>query len=162
MNIVWILLLLMMSLSSLSASETLKQERSLTPSEIMENMEHIKKYAVVLGEGEKEIHTFIDPNGSLSQRYLQIIFKQKKVMFKKYRIYLYLLALPRQGSDGLIKTILSADDSLAALKSVMIDKERLVKKESRDAQRAVSEISDTASRIGVYKRPYIIINGKVR
>lgn len=162
MNIVRTFILSSLLCLAMSASQSPAREQLLSSTETMQVIDKIKQYAIVLGEGDKEIHTFIDPYSVMSQRYLRLIFSQKKVMLKKYRIYLYLLSLPSQKSEEVIKTILSSADEIAALKAVMLKKRGVKVSDHADVYSAIREISDAAKRIGVYKRPYIIINGKVR
>ncbi len=138
------------------------KKQLLSPSETMKVLETIKGTAIVFGEGDKEIHTFIDPYCSMSQRYLSFIFKKKDVMFKRYKIYLYLYELPRKKSQEMIKTILSSEYQNIALKQVMIEKEKLDLDDDGDAEEIMEEISEAAEKIGVFKRPYILINGKAK
>ena len=146
---------------SMWASVTEKKQL-LSPAETLEVVESIKSTAIVFGEGDKEIHTFIDPYCSMSQHYLNFIFKKKKVMFKKYKIYLYLYELPRKKSKDVIKTILSSDYPKIMLKQVMIEQEDVDLEDDGDAEEIMEEISEAAEKIGVFKRPYILINGKVK
>ena len=156
-----ILLLFLLFASSLWSGEPDKKQL-LSPEETLKVIETIKGTAIVLGEGNKEIHTFIDPYCSMSQRYLNFIFKKKDVMFKKYKIYLYLYELPRKNSSEMIKTILSSEYQDIMLKQVMIENEKIDFEDDGDAEEIMEEISEAAEKIGVYKRPYILINGKAR
>ena len=139
-----------------------EKKQLLSPAETLEVVESIKSTAIVFGESDKEIHTFIDPYCSMSQRYLNFIYKKKKVMFKKYKIYLYLYELPRKKSNDIIKTILSSDYPKIMLKQVMIEQEDVDLEDDGDAEEIMEEISEAAEKIGVFKRPYILINGKVK
>ncbi|RLA71117.1 MAG: hypothetical protein DRG24_05890 [Epsilonproteobacteria bacterium] len=154
-------LLFFMLVSSVYSVEThLKQ--LLSPEETLKVIETIKERAIVFGEGDKEIHTFIDPYCSMSQRYLNFVFKKKSVMFKKYKIYLYLYELPRKKSKEMIKTIISSEYKEIVLKQVMINNEKIELDDDGDAEEIMEEISEAAEKIGVYKRPYILINGKAK
>jgi len=139
-----------------------EKKQLLSPEATLQVIDSIKGTAIVFGEGDKEIHTFIDPYCSMSQRYLSFIFKKKKVMFKKYKIYLYLYELPRKKSKEIIKTILSSEYKKIMLKQVMLDKANVDLEDNGDVDEIIEEINEAAEKIGVYKRPYILINGKVK
>lgn len=143
-----------------SADERVMQK--LSPQETLKVLEGLKDKAIVFGEGESEIHTFIDPYCELSQRYLSFIFAQQERMFKKYKFYFYLYELPGKNSSQVIEQILSLELKDVALKSVMLQHQQLCETGEGDSQEAINSISGAAQTIGVFKRPYIIINGKVK
>lgn len=134
----------------LSSEETLK---------VLDSMKH---NAIVFGNGENEIHTFIDPYCELSQRYISFIFKKKDRMFTKYKFYFYLYELQGKNSSHIISTILSSEYKQTILKSIMVDHSPVEINEDDDAYEVIDEIKEAARTIGVFKRPYIIINGKVK
>lgn len=162
MNRVMNLLIPLIIFATLGWSGVPEKAQLLSPEETLVLLEDIKESAIVFGEGDKEIHTFIDPYCSMSQRYLRFIFERKEVMFKKYKIYLYLYELPRKRSKEAIRTILSSDYQQIMLKQIMLDHADVPPEDNGDADDIMEEISDVAEQIGVFKRPYILINGKVK
>ncbi len=134
----------------------------LSPPDTLEVLKELKPHAIVFGEGESEIHTFIDPYCEMSQRYLAFVFEQQERMFPKYKFYFYLYELNGKNSSHIITSILSSEFKDVALKSVMLNHEDIPFEDNGEAQRTVHAIAQTAIKIGVFKRPYIIINGKVK
>jgi hypothetical protein len=135
----------------------------LSPSDSLALLETIKANAIVFGEGDKEVHTFIDPLCSMSQLYLQFLFEKSDVMFKNYKIYLYLYELEGKHSEQTINTILSSPYKNTILKSVMLNKEEIILESiDDDTAENVHKIAEVAKKIGVFKRPYIMINGTVK
>jgi len=150
-------------ISTLSWAEQPEQMQLLSANDSLALLQTIKANAIVFGEGDKEVHTFIDPLCSMSQLYLQFLFENSAVMFKKYKIYLYLYELESKHSMPIIHTILSSEYKNTILKSVMLNKEDIVLEDASDeAAQSVEKIAEVAQKIGVFKRPYIMINGKVK
>lgn len=137
-----------------------------SPSETEALLEEIKDTAIVLGHGAKEVHSFIDPRCSMSQRYLSHIFKNRDKMFKRYTIYLYLYELKRKHTANVIRAIFESEYPDILIKSLMVDKTTPFDELDEDdlfddeTEERVEVIEDTANKIGVYKRPYIITNGR--
>jgi len=140
------------------------KKQLLSPQKTLEVLEGIKQYAIVFGEGKKEIHTFIDPYCSVSKRYLKFVFQKQNVMFKKYKMYFYLYELPRKKSLLMIQNIIDSEYPNTMLKSSMVNEDELILEEidEEDVDTIIEQISIAAEKIGVFKRPYIIINGKVK
>ena len=156
-------LLLLFLLTGLYSQES-KPKQLLAPEATLGVLDSIKSEAIVLGHGKKEVHAFIDPLCSLSQRYLQFLYAEQDRMFAKYTLYLYLYELPRKHSAGHIRTILASKMPDIALKSLMVNGDDLMLEtvESPQIEARIRHISEAAEKIGVYKRPYIIINGKAK
>jgi hypothetical protein len=138
--------------------------QNTSPVETIELLEEIKEHAIVIGNGTKEVHSFIDPKCSMSQRYLAYLYKRGKKMFKRYTIYLYLYELKRKKSGKIIRNIFDSEYPATLLKAFMVSKipELDLDEEIDDneIEYRIDEIRDVAERIGVYKRPYIIVNGR--
>ncbi|MBA3025827.1 MAG: hypothetical protein FP820_05385 [Sulfurimonas sp.] len=144
-------------------AKTPEKTQLLPPSDSLALLETIKKNAIVFGDGDKEVHTFIDPLCSMSQLYLKFLFDKGDVMFKKYKIYLYLYELDGKHSEQTINTILSSEYKNTILRSVMLNKEDIILEDINDeAAESAHKIAEVAQKIGVFKRPYIMINGKVK
>ncbi|MBU0720581.1 hypothetical protein KJ877_04515 [bacterium] len=156
------LLFLVLLLPLVLLSQPVNKKQLLSPQDTLKVMESIQKYAITFGEGKNEIHTFVDPYCELSQRYMAFIFNKKERMFSKYTFHFYLLELRGKDSSDIITTILSSEFKEISLKSVMINHEDLEDEESMESQEAVESIKKAAQKIGVFKRPYILINGKVK
>ncbi|WP_372998379.1 hypothetical protein [Sulfurimonas sp.] len=144
------------------ADSAIQKKQLLSPEATLEVLEVLKEHAIVFGSGKDEIHTFIDPYCELSQRYISFMFKKKDRMFKKYKLYFYLLELKGKDSSQMISTILLSDNKEDLLKSVMVNHDGVEEDGEADASEIIDVISDAAKKIGVFKRPYIIINGKVK
>jgi hypothetical protein len=158
----FILFLFIIFVPLLNAEQPLKMQL-LSPEDSLALLQTIKKDAIVFGDGEKEVHTFIDPLCSMSQLYLKFLFEKSDVMFKKYTIYLYLYELESKNSQQTINTILSSEYKNTMLKSIMLNKEEIILEDLNDeTAESVHKIAEVAKKIGVFKRPYIMINGKVK
>ena len=83
-------------------------------------------------------------------------------MFSKYTFHFFLYELPGKNSSEIIKTILSSEYKNTTLKAIMIDHEDIELDDDGEAGDIVHDIADAAKKIGVFKRPYILINGKVK
>jgi len=134
----------------------------LTPEETLKTLETLKPYAIKIGHGPKEVHSFIDPYCELSQMYVKFVYEREETMLEKYTIYLYLYELPSKHSAAMIETLLESRMPETMLKAVMLSHQDVPLESSGDAEDAVAAISEAAKQIGVFKRPYIIINGKVK
>lgn len=134
----------------------------LSPQNTLKELSTLKPNAIVIGNGPKEVHSFIDPYCELSQKYLQFIYARNAVMLKKYTIYLYLYELQGKDSAEVIDAILSSEYQETMLKSVMISYEDVMIQSDGDGDDIIEAIAESAEKIGVFKRPYIIINGKVK
>jgi hypothetical protein len=138
------------------------KKQLLSPEDTLKELASLKKHAIVIGNGPKEVHSFIDPYCELSQQYLQFIYARNAAMLKKYTIYLYLYELKGKNSSEMIDTILSTEYQETMLKSVMIAHDDVITESSGEAEEDIEAIAHAAQKIGVFKRPYIIINGKVK
>jgi len=159
MKYIIILLLLVMPLMGAP-----KEKQLVSPEVAIELLETIKNNAIVLGGGEKEIHIFIDPLCSMSQRFLKLIYKRNNKLFTKYTIYLYLHEIKSKKSKKHILNIIGAKSDERMLRAIMLRKETFELRDIDDekSKKTFNEIADVAGQIGVYKRPYIMINGKVK
>jgi glutaredoxin len=138
------------------------KKQLLSPDQTLQVLEDVKQYAVTFGNGPEVINTFIDPYCELSQRYLSFIFKKQDRMFSRYTFHFYLYELPGKDSTEMIHAILSSDLKETMLKAVMVDHQQIDVSGDDDAEDAVEAIEEVAKKIGVFKRPYILINGKVK
>ncbi len=134
----------------------------LSPADTLVTLETIQESAITFGSGKNVIHTFIDPYCELSQRYLAFIFKKQERMFSNYTFHFFLYELQGKNSSQIITTILSSEYKKTLLKTVMLDHEDVPFNDDGDAQDQIELISEAAEKIGVFKRPYILINGKVK
>ena len=143
---------------------TPKEKQLVSPEVAIKLLETIKEDAIVLGTGDIEIHTFIDPLCKMSQRYLALIYKRNYEIFSKYTIYLYMHEIKSKESKKHILSIMDATSSERMLTSIMLKKDisQLNPRYSGENLRTFNKIADVAEKIGVYKRPYTMINGKVK
>ena len=140
----------------------LAKKQLLTPAKTLDVLKEVQQYAVTFGNGPEVIHTFIDPYCELSQRYLSFIFKKQERMFSRYTFHFYLYELPGKDSTEMIHAILASDFQQTMLKAVMVDHQQIDVSGDDDSDDAVEAIEEVAKKIGVFKRPYILINGKVK
>ena len=141
-----------------------KEKQLVSPEVAIELLETIKRDAIVLGNGEIEVHTFIDPLCKMSQRYLSLIHKRNHEVFSHYTIYLYMHELKSKKSKNHILTIMDAKSSERMIDTIMIEKDmsQVLSRHSVESRRTFDEIANVAKKIGVYKRPYVMINGSVK
>jgi len=141
-----------------------KEKQLVSPEVASELLETIKTDAIVLGSGKIEVHTFIDPLCKMSQRYLALLYKRNYDIFSKYTIYLYLHEIKSKKSKKHILSIMNTKSSERMLNIIMLDKDmsQLTSRYSGKSRRTFQDIADVAKKIGVYKRPYIMIDGKVK
>jgi len=145
----------------LHAIEPQEPQQLLSSAETLVVIEKIKPYGISFGNGKREVHVFTDPFCSVSKYYLSTIFEKRERNFKKSTYYFYLYELKSKDSKEIIEIILSAEDKEETLKAVMLDNDIFFDKES-DVTDAINAIAETAQKIGVNKRPYVLINGKVQ
>jgi len=157
-----IMMILLLLVTSLVGAQ--KEKQLVTPGIAIKLLETIKNDAIVLGSGETEIHTFIDPLCSMSRRYLALLYKRNNKIFSKYTIYLYLHEIKSKKSKKHILNIISAESSERMLRSIMLNKKKFDLKDIKDeeSRKVFEKIADVAKKIGVYKRPYIMIHGKAK
>ena len=121
----------------------------------------IKKHAIVFGKGEQEVHIFIDPYCPFAQKYLSLLLEKSEEKFKENTYYFYLYKLKQKDSTEAIQTILSAEDKKKILINIMVDDDFFID-ENLDVEVKIRAIADVAKKIGVNKRPYILVDGKLR
>lgn len=157
-----IIIIYLISVTCLIASP--KEKQLVSPAVAIELLETIKTDAIVLGNGKIEVHTFIDPLCKMSQRYLALLYKRNYEMFSQYTIYLYMHEIKSKKSKKHILTIMNAKSSERMLNTIMLEKDisQLTSRYSGKSRRTFEGIANVAKKIGVYKRPYIMINGKVK
>ncbi|CAA6809335.1 MAG: Unknown protein [uncultured Sulfurovum sp.] len=153
---------LLFCMTSLFATPQAKQ--LLSPEDTLKLIETIKDDAIILGNGVQEIHIFIDPLCKMSQRYLKLLYKRNNEIFSEYTIYLYLNELKAKKSKKHILNIIHSESKERILCDIMLGTTNTVLEKIRDkeTENIFQEISKVAKKIGVYKRPYIIINGKAK
>lgn len=137
----------------------------ISPEEVKKVLSSISPYAIVFGEGGKEVHSFIDPKCSMSRRFMHFVMDNEKMM-QRYTYHFYLLELERLASKAMIGYIYDSENKKELLRQIMINDadpddvhEYEPNEETQEAMRVIAEAAET---IGVYKRPYIIYNGKAK
>jgi hypothetical protein len=147
---------------SLFAKEIPQKVQLLEPLETIKLLEDHQEYAISIGEGETKVFAFIDPKCSMSQMYIKKLYEQDGRMLKKYTVYLFLLHLNGKHSEQEIETLLTTEMPELSLKVVMIQNQTILYEVADDAVlEKIETIEEIAKKIGVYKRPYIIMEGKV-
>ena len=124
-------------------------------------LETIKKHAIVFGKGEQEVHVFIDPYCPFAKKYLTLLLEKSEQKFEENTYYFYLYKLKQKDSKEAIQTILSAEDKREILIDIMVNDDFFID-ENRDVEAKIHAIADVAKKIGVNKRPYILVDGKLQ
>ena len=155
-----ILLITSLFLFQLYALEP-EYKQLLSPKETMLHLETIKKHAIVFGEGEQAVHVFIDPYCPFTQKYLTLLLENSQQKFKENTYYFYLYKLKNGDSTEAIQTIMSAENKKEMLLAITIEDDFFID-ENIGVEMKIRAIADTAKKIGVNKRPYILIDGKLQ
>jgi hypothetical protein len=137
----------------------------LDPKTINKLLENNKNLAsVVVGNGDKSIYVFIDPLCSMSQEFVETLYNNKLYKSDQFKIYLFLYHLDRKPSIKHIYTIMESDEPEITLKDIMISKNvplNLCDDPSTETINKIHAIETLAQKISVYKRPYIISQGRM-
>lgn len=118
--------------------------------------------SVVVGTGKRPIYAFIDPLCSMSQDFVETLYKNKLYKTDQYQIFLFLYHLDPKPSHKQIYSIMESDEPEILLKEIMISKNTSLKLSEipdLDTEEKIKSIEKLAKKIGVDKRPYIISNG---
>jgi len=146
-------LLLIVTLGFAEASET---HRHLPYAETMALLESIRHDAIVLGEGETDVHVFLDPLCPHSRKFIGMVAADKK-MLAKYRYLVYLYTIPRLHSEATVSAIYASPKPDETLLKVMVAKETIAPASASSGDKTIEAIAAVARKIDVYKRPYLIV-----
>lgn len=121
-------------------------------------LETIEGSALHMGEGPVKVHVFIDPYCPHSCNFIEMIAESDK-MRSRYSYNFYLYTLPRMHSEEMVATIYASKEPLALLLDVMVAKKKVQTKQVSDQtiHQKIDHIAETAKKLDVYKRPYIIM-----
>ncbi|MEN8146042.1 MAG: hypothetical protein ABFR02_00320 [Campylobacterota bacterium] len=155
-----ILLLTALFLFELYALEP-EHKQLLPPKATQLLLETIKEHAIVFGKGEQDVHIFIDPYCPFAQKHLSLLLENSEEKFKENTYYFYLYKLKQKDSKEAIQTILSAEDKREILIEIMVNDDFFID-ENLDVEAKIRAIADVAKKIGVNKRPYILVDGKLQ
>ena len=153
-------LLTSLFISQLYALEP-EHKQLLSPKTTLLLLETIKEHAIIFGKGGQEVHVFIDPYCPFARKYLTLLLEKSEQQFKENTYYFYLYKLKQKDSTEAIQTILSAEDKREILIEIMVNDDFFID-ENLDVEAKIREIADVAKKIGVNKRPYILVNGKLQ
>lgn len=150
--------ILLIILSTLYANEvTHKKHKELPLSLSLPYLQTIKEDAILLGDGPVDVYVFIDPYCDYSQNFIDLITSSEK-MTQKYKYYIFLYSIKRKHSEAMVSTIYYAENSLEILKRVMVNGQKIEAVYHSETQAKVERIAEVAKKIGVYKRPYLIMS----
>jgi len=155
-----VLLLTSLFLFQLYALEP-EYKQLLSAKETMTHLKMIKEHAIVFGRGDQEIHVFIDPYCPFTQKYLTLLLENSQQKFKENTYYFYLYKLKNGDSTEAIQTIMSAENKKEMLLAIIIDDDFFID-ENIGVEAKIAAIALAAKKIGVYKRPYILVEGKLQ
>ena len=119
-------------------------------------LKSIDKEAILMGSGKRDVYVFIDPLCRYSKKFMKLTVSNPQILHK-YRFHLFLYEIPRLHSLETINAVYGAKDRLQTLKEVML-KNRVLRSEQNLS--VSQEIANVAQRIGVFKRPFIIVSHK--
>lgn len=125
-------------------------------------IEPIEHQAMIYGDGEKKIYVFVDPKCPHSRDFISMLYENEK-MRSVYRYYIFFYELKRFNSHNLIATIYSASEPMQKTLEVMVGGQEIPSTPRFDPkiEAKIDIIADVADKIGVSKRPYLIIVKKL-
>lgn len=150
-----LLIFLLLASASLMAHAPVKEHPKPPLSVSLPLLKQIEHEAITLGHGPTVVHAFIDPMCPRSREFISMISQSSKMQsLYTYRFYLY--ELPRFHSAPLIRNIYASPHRLQSLLKVM-EHNGTVKLSKVTVTPIVQHIAKVAEKIGVYKRPYLIL-----
>ena len=139
-------------------ADTAQKHPSRPLSELLPLLIPLEADALELGTGPVNVYVFIDPRCPHSREFVAFIAESDK-MRRRYHYHFFLYELKRFHSAGIIAAIYNAVDPLQAMLRYMTTVDTLQPAEASDSTHArIERIAKTAEAIGVYKRPYLILN----
>lgn len=152
-----ILFIFLLIASSALASDTPKHPKKPF-SQLRPMLEPIVHDAIMMGEGPVDVYVFVDPQCPRSQEFVAFIAESEK-MRSRYRYHFYLYELERFHSGEIIGAIYSAPSPRQAMIAHMAQAQPLAPGQTgKAALERMARIKKAAEQIGVYKRPYLILN----
>lgn len=123
------------------------------------DLRSIDSKAILMGDGDTDIYVFVDPLCRFSRKFM-VKVTQNKMMLRKYKYHIFLYELPKLHSTNTINYIYNSPKKLQTLLDVMLrgNKVKHLIKPTKTSIKTVNDISNTAKKINVNKRPFIIIN----
>ena len=117
---------------------------------------------MIYGDGEKKVYEFVDPKCPHSRDFISMIYENEK-MRSLYRYYIFFYELKRFNSHNLIATIYSSSEPMQKTLEVMVGGKEIPSTPRFDPkiEAKIDTIADVADKIGVSKRPYLIIVKKL-
>lgn len=107
-----------------------------------------------MGKGERDVYVFIDPLCRYSRKFMKLS-ANNDALLQKYRFHLFLYEIPRLHSHKVINAIYASKEPLKRLKEVMLQDKKFT---SEKEDKRVEKIDKAAKKIGVFKRPFIIVS----
>lgn len=146
-------------LGILSANELVRTVKKRPLSEVLPIVERLKSDAFVLGKGQVNVYAFIDPQCPRSREFIDFIAESKR-MRSRYRYHFFLLELKRFHSASVIEALYRSNDPRQHTIDYMRGKVELseLPRIDQSVQSKIARIEDAAKAIGVYKRPYLILD----
>lgn len=132
--------------------------KDLSTSEITALIRPLEPLAIEYGTGETKAYVFVDPKCPHSRDFLSMIHDNEK-MQSRYHYYIFFYELKRFHSHNLIGTIYASASPLQTTLDVMAGGKEIKERKTVSSKitARIATIEDTAEKIGVNKRPYLII-----
>ena len=158
MRLLYSLILIFVAVTIPLSANDVKEHKKLPLEVTLPILKTIESSALHMGHGAVQVHVFIDPFCPHSRNFIEMISDSDK-MRSRYSYNFYLYTLPRMHSEGMVAMIYAAEDPLALLLDVMVFKKKVDIQEVNDQTvlQKIDLISETAKKLDVYKRPYIIM-----
>jgi hypothetical protein len=160
MKTLFFLILLFITLFSPISSEIYAAE--LTNKQKIALIEPIEHQAMIYGDGEKKVYVFVDPKCPHSRDFISMLYENEK-MRSVYRYSIFFYELKRFNSHNLIATIYNSSEPMQKTLEVMVGGKEIPSTPRLDPkiEAKIDTIADVADKIGVSKRPYLIIVKKL-
>lgn len=133
-----------------------RQHSQLPYATAMPLLKNIEQDAIVLGSGKQIVYVFVDPLCPHSRKFITMVSRSER-MLTKYRYYIFLYSIPRLKSETTVSAIYRSPVPREALLRVMVDNDAIEPVPAVMTTETVSEIAAVAQKIGVYKRPYLLM-----
>jgi hypothetical protein len=137
---------------------SLSQARDLSTREMVSLIYPLERYAMQYGEGDIKAYVFVDPKCPHSRDFISMIHDNEK-MRGIYHYYIFFYELKRFDSHKLIGTIYTSSTPLQKMLEVMVGGKEIepLPLLSASIEEEIGDIESVAFKLGINKRPYLII-----
>lgn len=122
----------------------------------------LKRDSIRIGHGPREAFVFIDPKCHRSAEFLEAVLDSEKLQ-STFRYYLLVYDMPQVDSHRIVNAVYSAPDPLAALKTYMLERQKIGLEDGAvppEVRRRIERVREAAEAIGLDHTPYLIMSSK--